>query len=155
MRAGIGIWIALLCLGCHGSSKSVGNTTRRDAPAAINLPPPVLPNQLFTYKWQLTTLQGKEISANQAPYLQFRQGTSLQISGFTGCNQISAAVQFAGADGIRFSQMIQTEKACLEKNDEADFLKLLLEANQWMMNDRQLLLNKGGAWVGTFKGIDP
>lgn len=155
MRAGIGLWIAMLCLGCHGSSKTVGNTPDRSSAAAINLPPPILPNQLFAYKWQLTTLQGKEISARNAPFILFKQSSPIQISGFTGCNQVSGWVQFTGPDGIRFSQVVQTEKACLEKNDEADFLKLLQEANQWMLNDRQLLLNKGGAWVGTFKGIDP
>jgi putative lipoprotein len=111
---------------------------------------PEKPAPLFGTKWGLLAIDENPIRTNK-PYLQFDNQTR-RFSGNGGCNRISGGFQIDGTQ-IKFSQVISTQRACLD-NDlgwvEAKFVKRLGQATKFQIQGDLLSLYAGDRPILSF-----
>ncbi len=108
--------------------------------------------------WVLTELNGKPVMAGETPREQPRLDIRLtqgQVSGTTGCNQLSGSVR-ADTRRIQFGPLITTRMACLDDagNREGDFLAILREPLTYRVGQGRLTLLRNDSAVMVFKKGD-
>ena len=100
-------------------------------------------NVLFRTDWKLLELQGQAVPATAKTRFHFSPG---QISGTTGCNQLSAGFVAGKKQSVRFSPEASTKMACPDETSgslETQFLDALNRSTIWEMNGGALWLGDG------------
>ncbi|PJF27005.1 MAG: hypothetical protein CUN53_05700, partial [Phototrophicales bacterium] len=98
--------------------------------------------------WQLVSLDG----ATPAGVITLRFDDEGRATGSGGCNQFGGGYVVEG-DGIQFSQVITTERACLNDDvmaQESAFYAALSEAVLFSLNDDELTITYGDNQTLTF-----
>ena len=110
---------------------------------------------LYQYQWNLIELQSKPINTSfgEIPHLLFSPGQVNKVSGSTGCNRLNGSYELTGVNVIKFFPLATTKMACPGINNEAPFIKFLVEANNWSIIDDQLMLNNGKQLLAKFRRI--
>lgn len=93
-------------------------------------------------RWKLTELEGQAVITTEpdmTPYLQFDEDG--RVSGFTGCNQLSAAYEIKGLR-LTFKPMATTQKACLNASVEQQFLATLQGVDNYSLHQQELAFYK-------------
>ena len=96
--------------------------------------------------WKLVELNGNPVnfpeSANAAFILMNPNGT---VSGNLGCNSFSGSYTLQEGNRITFSQLANTQKMCFDTNlmsIEAEMARVLQSADNYNLNENQLVLNR-------------
>ncbi|MDA9554969.1 META domain-containing protein [Pelobium sp.] len=137
----IALTITLSFLGCN-SKKSTLRTTK------------VGSELLYQYQWNLTRLKHKNVIDTNIK-LSFFPGKVSSVSGNTGCNNFRGTFELSETNNIKFSALATTKMACLGKNYEAEFLQMMEEANQWEIDNDQLILKRDHKILAKFKSQQP
>lgn len=95
----------------------------------------------LTGSWELTTLDGKKVSAEKPVYLQL--GADNTVSGFVGCNSVSGTYSVQNAYQIKFSNLATTRATCQDQSLENDLLQTLNTVNFFTVKDGQLMVTIG------------
>lgn len=90
--------------------------------------------------WQLSTYRKNAPLAGTNPTLAFADG---QVSGNASCNSYGGGVQVDGQQ-ISFGALFSTEMACMDPagvmEQETDYLQMLMQVNQYEIQDGNLVL---------------
>ena len=101
-----------------------------------------LNDKLVGKKWHLVSFRGEEIQLKEAKsehaYIEFNE--NFTIIGYTGCNNLQGAFEVEGAQKIKFSQLINTLKACPELETENEFLKTMNATASYAFEDHALVM---------------
>lgn len=93
-------------------------------------------------QWEATELIGRRLDLGAAtPWIRFEPDGS-RLHGFGGCNHFSGSFELAPGNRIRFAKMAATLRACLDTNVEAEFLRVLVTADSYHLNDQELVLHR-------------
>ncbi len=97
-------------------------------------------------QWVLQSLNGRSPLGGAQITLAFEEG---QARGSAGCNSYGGAYTVRGEDGLTFSDLYNTEMACLEPagimEQEAEYLDTLRAATGFRVSDAELqILSVGG-----------
>ncbi len=114
-------------------------------------------DQLVGEKWHLFSFKGKEIQYKEAmsehAYLEFKDDFTLV--GYTGCNNLQGAYEVEAPQKIKFSQLLNTLKACPEMQIEAEFLKIINATTSYAFEDHTLVLyDKDHQKLAVFKAAN-
>ncbi|SHF78618.1 Heat shock protein HslJ [Salegentibacter echinorum] len=97
--------------------------------------------------WKLKKLEGKEVTManNQEKEIFFMlKANDNRLQGFAGCNSLSGSYKLEDAQRISFSYVATTMKSCPDVSvNEAEFLKVFEQANNYSINGDELTLNVG------------
>lgn len=95
--------------------------------------------------WKLIELNGKPVKVDSTfqrePYIIFKDEGNRFI-GNGGCNGVSGNYRVESLNRISFSQALSTEMACPNLEIEDEFLKALLKADNFTVDNDELTLNK-------------
>ena len=97
-------------------------------------------NALFRDKWKLKELEGQVIPDSTRSSFEFSEGN---ISGNTGCNQLSAGFMPGRKQTITFTPQAVTKMACPDEKAaalETKFLDALARSTRWSMKGSELWL---------------
>ncbi len=92
-------------------------------------------SELMNTAWQLTSLSGQSVPAQNRPTLTFEQG---RLHGSAGCNNYAASFQAEG-DRLSIQTIVSTLKICeglMER--EGQYLSGLQQAEQYQIKNNQL-----------------
>lgn len=94
-------------------------------------------------KWELISLEGNDIMTSKPVYLDFDANN--KITGFAGCNSLSANYMVKNETQINFSQISSTKMMCApyDMNVEKEVMEVLKTADNFTLNNGQLMLNVG------------
>lgn len=94
-------------------------------------------------KWELISLQGNEIMTSKPVYIDFDANN--RITGFAGCNTIKGNYAVKNGTQINFTQVSSTKMRCspYDMNVEKEVMEVLKTADNFTMNNGQLMLNVG------------
>lgn len=110
--------------------------------------------KLYAGRWVPAELEGLTLMPTTGPqaFLAFTPGQVNRVTGSTGCNSLNGSFELSGTDGIRFSPLATTRRACPPdgNNTEQRLLRALQAANRWGFAEGRLLLLKGNEVVGRF-----
>ena len=126
---------------CKCSQKSVTQESGKVNEVAAN----EAANNLINKRWQLVEIMGRPVAYssedNRLAYIQFRaDGT---VSGHMSCNTFSGNYTAAPQTlRIRFSNLVNTLKMCLDMEIETELKQALERADNYNVNGDQLLLNR-------------
>ena len=110
--------------------------------------------QLVDKMWQLTALQGKQLTANYSvfpqPYIIFYADN--KVGGSGGCNRFFGNYMLSATSHIGFSAIGSTRRACFESMDvENEFLSIFHQIDTYSLKQDTLhLLSKEGNILATF-----
>ncbi|WP_224488619.1 META domain-containing protein [Robertkochia flava] len=94
-------------------------------------------------RWKLITLLGQEVQTQEGEkdaFLIFN-AEEQRMSGYNGCNSISGGYTLGEGQQLSFTQMISTQRACMN-SVESDFMKVLERADNYTIHGDTLSLNK-------------
>jgi heat shock protein HslJ len=95
--------------------------------------------------WKLVELRGVKVEyvngQSQEMYLTLKEGDNILI-GHGGCNTFSGKYMLKGPVSISFREIISTEMACPNMNNEAAFLQVLQQTDNYSMIGDTLFLHK-------------
>ena len=129
--------IAIMMTGCN-STKT--NTAKYEGTVS----------ELFLQQWDLVSLDGKAATGARVPHINFTDGDSRTISGFTGCNRLTGTVTLSNEHVIKLSPLAVTRMACMEPNMENAFLATMGKVDRWSIKDKKLFLYQGKNIVAEF-----
>ncbi len=114
-------------------------------------------DKLVGEKWHLVSFKGEEIQLKEAKsehaYIEFNE--NFTILGYTGCNNLQGAYKLEDAQKIKFSQLINTLKACPEIETENEFLKTINSTASYAFEDHALVMyDKEHQKLATFKAAN-
>ena len=114
-------------------------------------------DQLVGAKWHLVSFKGEEIQLKEAKseraYIEFKD--DMTIIGYTGCNNLQGAFEVDDAQKLKFSNLVNTLRACPEMETEAEFLKTINAAAAYGFENRALILyDKDHLKLATFKAAN-
>ena len=90
--------------------------------------------------WQLVELGGNAIETTSAFIFFNEDGT---VHGNLGCNSFSGSFTQQSGNRISFSQLVNTQKFCLEGMDvEAEMAQVLQQADNYNLTETQFVLNR-------------
>lgn len=89
-------------------------------------------------RWELVELNGKSIPAENNSYFLLQNDGS--ISGNLGCNTFSGHYTTQEGNRIRFSELINTQKMCLDMTIETELSRILQTADSYSIRAHQLVL---------------
>jgi heat shock protein HslJ len=94
---------------------------------------------LINKYWKLVEIMGRPVTASEA-YIQFKvDGT---VNGNLGCNTFNGNYTTPQELRIRFSNLTNTLKMCIDMRIENDLTEALKTADSYNLNDNQLILNR-------------
>lgn len=97
--------------------------------------------------WKLKKLEGQEVKMadNQEKEIFFMlKSNENRLKGFAGCNSLSGSYKLEDGQRINFSNVATTMKACPDVSvNEAEFLKVFEQADNYSINGDELTLNVG------------
>jgi copper homeostasis protein (lipoprotein) len=100
---------------------------------------------LAASSWRLTELMGKPVpppaEGQSVPSLTFEPQPP-NVHGFAGCNNFTGNAEFTPGNRLRFGNLAVTQKACLDMTVETDFVKVLNTADNYVLGDEKLVLQK-------------
>lgn len=106
----------------------------------------VVPTSSDFVRWDVVRLNGKEVNVDQL-YLQF-DSTFIRISGKSGCNLFSGAIQFNKKNTkVKTNLFMSTKMAC-----ENDRMQVENEFMQAISNRKFKLKVEDGLWIWSSKG---
>ena len=95
--------------------------------------------------WKLVELRGVKVEyvngQSREMYMTLKEGDNILI-GHGGCNTFSGKYSLKGPVSISFHEIISTEMACPNMNNEAAFLQVLQTADNYALNGDTLFLHK-------------
>lgn len=104
-------------------------------------------NEIVNKYWKLIKLEGDtvQMAANQEREQYFTLRSDGSISGFAGCNHFNGQYALTNGNGISICEnMAISLKACPDVDiDESAFLRVLLRANNYTINNDVLSLSVG------------
>ncbi len=114
-------------------------------------------DRLAGKKWHLFSFRGEEIQYKEAvsehAYIEFNE--DFTIIGYTGCNNLQGAYAVEDAQKLKFSQLINTLKACPEMKIEAEFLKTVNATVAYEFEEHALIMyDKDHQKLATFKAAN-
>lgn len=94
-------------------------------------------------KWELVSIEGNEVITSMPVYLDL--GTTNRVTGYAGCNTINGNYMVKNGTQINFSQVASTRMMCApyDMNIEREVLDILKTADNFTINNGQLMLNVG------------
>lgn len=105
-------------------------------------------------RWKLIEINGKaitEMTFATEPFIEFDQETN-RVSGSGGCNNFSGEMELDQIrNGIRFSKMITTRKACIDMIIETQLMEALSVVDNYSLNETTLLLNRSTTPLARFE----
>lgn len=105
-------------------------------------------NNTFYKKWELSTLNNKQITAKQPIYIELTKDK--KVIGFIGCNRITGSYTIEDKSNIKFNQLATTRMACPNMELENDVLKVLNTTDSFTIKNGKLSLNNSNALLATF-----
>jgi heat shock protein HslJ len=102
-------------------------------------------------QWILREIGGQKLNAAK-PFVEFNE-QERRVSGDSGCNRFSGAVEVTGA-ALTFSRFISTRRACLDQDGnrlESDFLAQLEKSTRFEIQETTLRLFSGDRAVLVFR----
>ncbi|MDR2804044.1 MAG: META domain-containing protein [Dysgonamonadaceae bacterium] len=90
-------------------------------------------------QWKLVEIQGRPVTASEAHILFNVDGT---VSGSLGCNTFYGNYTALQESRIRFSNLSNTLKMCMDMTVEDDLKRALEIADSYQLTDRQLILTR-------------
>lgn len=122
--------------GNETTSPSSNNTTKETTAVEIS------PIEKY---WKLVELRGVKVEyvngQSQEMYLTLKEGDNILI-GHGGCNTFSGRYMLKGPVSISFREIISTEMACPNMNNEAAFLQVLQQTDNFALIGDTLFLHK-------------
>lgn len=114
-------------------------------------------DKLVGKKWHLAAFRGEEIQLKEAKtehaYIEFNE--DFTIIGYTGCNNLQGVFKVEGAQKLKFSQLINTLKACPEMETENEYLKTINATASYAFEDHDLVMyDKEHQKLATFKAAN-
>lgn len=111
--------------------------------------------ELVNTYWKLLTLNGQEVTPGKhqrEPNLVF--AGDMRVSGSDGCNNMSGSYTVDGSQ-IILSQMLSTQRACIEGGEQAHAFTMALSAikSYRIDGDKLELLDEGGTPSATFIAV--
>lgn len=107
--------------------------------------------------WKLTEMNGKTVkmSGSQEKEVYFMLKTDEErLTGFSGCNQFTGKYEFKDKNGIEFSQIAGTLRACPDVDfKEDEFLKILNDTNEYIQDGDSLILKVNGKEAAKFEAV--
>jgi len=101
--------------------------------------------QIVDKYWKLIELNGKPIDYTKNPNLNTMARMTLKpdgtLSGNASCNSFNGIFTFHGGR-VRFSRIIITKKMCLDMSVEDEFMKVLQQADSYIIDGQYLILNR-------------
>lgn len=95
--------------------------------------------------WKLTELRGVKVEyvpgQSREMYMLLKEGDNILI-GHGGCNTFSGKYTIKGQFSISFHDIISTEMACPNMNNESAFLQVLQQTDNYSMVGDTLFLHK-------------
>ena len=113
-------------------------------------------NDLVNKRWKLVEIMGQPVTYSaedgKEAYIQFKaDGT---VSGNLGCNTFSGSYTLPNPLQIRFSNLVNTLKMCLDMEIENELSRVLQTADNYTVNGDQLVLNRARmAPLARFKAV--
>ena len=114
-------------------------------------------DQLVGKKWHLVSFKGADIQYKEAKsehaYIEFKDDST--IIGYTGCNKLQGGYELADAQELKFSNLLNTLKACPEIDTEAELLKTVNAVASYSFEDHALIMyDKDHQKLATFKAAN-
>ena len=95
-------------------------------------------NDLTGKYWKLIELNGATVESTA--HIIFRpDGT---VSGSLGCNNFNGVYTQQEGNRIKFDNLVNTQKMCLDMSVEDEFKRALQIADNYNLTDKQFVLNK-------------
>jgi heat shock protein HslJ len=95
--------------------------------------------------WKLVELRGVKVEyvngQTREMYMTLKEGDNILV-GHGGCNTFSGKFTIKAPVSISFREIISTEMACPNMNNEAAFLQVLQQTDNYSMNGDTLFLHK-------------
>lgn len=113
---------------------------------------------LYQQQWNLTELNGQNVSPATTAHLLFTAGQINRVSGSTGCNRLTGVYELSNSNNIKFLPLAVTKMACQDNNAnemETKFLAALQQATKWSATTNELLLSNGTTVLAKLQGIKP
>jgi len=95
-------------------------------------------------KWMLTELMGEKIDTARLPkpaFIHFEASTG-KVSGNTSCNNFFGPYELLEGNRIKLGDIASTMMACPEGTIEGKFFEMLSQADNYIVSDSTLSLNK-------------
>jgi heat shock protein HslJ len=93
--------------------------------------------------WKLVELYGNPIKFPESATVAFifmnSDGTA---SGNLGCNSFTGSFTLREGNRIAFSQLVNTQKMCLDMSIETEMIRVLQSADNYNLNGKRLILNR-------------
>ena len=101
-------------------------------------------DDLTNKRWRLVEIMGRPVTYSaedgREAYIQFKaDGT---VSGNLGCNTFTGNYSIPNPLQIRFSNLVNTLKMCIDMQIENDLSKALQTADNYNLNGDKLVLNR-------------
>jgi len=92
--------------------------------------------------WKLVELNGKPIEASSGVFI-FLNSSDGRVHGNLGCNSFSGSFTLEEGNRISFSQLVNTQKFCLEGMEiEAEMARILQQTDNYNLTETQFVLNR-------------
>ncbi|MCL2414836.1 MAG: META domain-containing protein [Bacteroidales bacterium] len=92
--------------------------------------------------WKLVELNGNPIEGPTYAFI-FMNSSDGRVHGNLGCNSFSGSFTLQEGNRISFSQLINTQKFCLEGMEiEAEMARVLQHADNYNLTETQFVLNR-------------
>jgi heat shock protein HslJ len=94
--------------------------------------------------WKLVELNGNPVSYSEGvkgeAFISLKpDGT---VHGNLGCNTFAGSYTLEAGNRIRFTNLINTQKMCMDMNIETEMLRVLNAADSYNVNEKELALNR-------------
>jgi heat shock protein HslJ len=93
--------------------------------------------------WKLVELNGNPVNFPEASTAVFiLLNSDGRVSGNLGCNSFTGSFTLQEGNRIAFSQLVNTQKMCLDMSIENEMIRVLQSADNYNLNEKQLVLNR-------------
>jgi heat shock protein HslJ len=130
-------YTAIILISCGiGSCKS---NQQSAYPKSVKNNTTAVATELTDKYWKLTEVLGRPVTQSEAYILLKTDGT---ISGSLGCNAFNGNYTNTQPSRIRFFNVVNTLKMCIDMRIEDDLKQVLEQADSYHLNGNQLILNR-------------
>lgn len=104
---------------------------------------------LYDKSWKMVELNHKPlVKPPRLPELIFKEDGT--FSGNNGCNSIGGRYEFSEGNGIKFSNVFSTKRACIDNTLDMEFDKMLENSNRYKLKNDTLYLQVAAKTVSKF-----